>query len=257
MGAQRTVAWLSAIFLLLLIARHEYVWFVTFQAPTVFRYQQEDIPDRTKCSSTSCYRYYGPDTAPYLVERWPDVDFDTGEFYGGTVPIAQSDPNRTLYFIFKPAETGPVDEIVIWLNGGPGCSSLYGFTSENGPISWQTDTAASPGHRKNPLAWSEISNVLWVDQPVGTGFSQGEVHLVEQTELATDFAGFFENWERLFGIRNYRVYLTVRPHRLRSRKKEAHCSSDHAGRIICWPIYSIHCVCNVSSSGQVVLRPFW
>lgn len=79
-----------------------------------------------QCNSPSCYRFYNPKTAPYFIISWPDVEFETGEFYSGSIPIDENDPSRTLFFIFKPkhgvpAEFPDVEEVTIWLNGGPGC----------------------------------------------------------------------------------------------------------------------------------------
>ncbi len=84
------------------------------------------------CDSIPCFRYYNKQTAPYLIEQWPDVRFNTGEFYSGLIPIDESNPERNLFFIFKPAMDAPTNDITIWLNGGPGCSSLTGFFQENG-----------------------------------------------------------------------------------------------------------------------------
>ena len=53
--------------------------------------------------------------------------------------------------------------------GGPGCSSLGGFLLENGPISY-LNTKDRP--RKGANTWTQEANVIWVEQPVGTGFSQ-------------------------------------------------------------------------------------
>jgi hypothetical protein len=75
--------------------------------------QQDEARNKTKqplpgedagiaeCNSTSCYRYYHDQTKPYFIEHWPDVPFETGEFYGGSVPIDEDDPSRTLFFIFS------------------------------------------------------------------------------------------------------------------------------------------------------------
>lgn len=58
----------------------------------------------------------------------PDVNYDIGEMYAGNVPIANNQ-SENLYFVFQPKLGDPVDEITIWLNGGPGCRyyALYNY----------------------------------------------------------------------------------------------------------------------------------
>lgn len=48
------------------------------------------------------------------------MPFDLGEMYSGLIPIEEKDPSRALFFVFQPSINKPTDEIVIWLNGGPG-----------------------------------------------------------------------------------------------------------------------------------------
>lgn len=80
----------------------------------------------------------------------PYVDFDIGESYAGLLPISSEKNASELYFWFFPSPNPAADkEIVIWLNGGPGCSSLEGFLQENGPFLWQYGT-----YRPVPNAWS-------------------------------------------------------------------------------------------------------
>src|SRR3954451_25463691 len=96
----------------------------------------------------------------------PDVDFDAGESYAGTLFI-DNNPNNTnqLWFWFWPSENiNATDEIVIWLNGGPGCSSLDGFFQEHGPFLWQSGTYAP---QPNPFAWTNLTNVV-VCRPTST-----------------------------------------------------------------------------------------
>jgi len=59
------------------------------------------------------------------------------------------------------------DPLVFWLTGGPGCSSELAVFFENGPWKINEDLSLS----KNPYSWNEHSNIVFVDQPVGTGFS--------------------------------------------------------------------------------------
>ena len=96
--------------------------------------------------------------AAYVVDRLPNVNFDIGELYSGLVPIDKDNASRALFFIFQPTIGEPVDEITIWLNGGPGCSSLEGFLQENGRFIWQSGTFAPV---ENPYSWVNLTNVLW------------------------------------------------------------------------------------------------
>lgn len=153
--------------------------------------------------------YLNSQTQPYAVDgaNVPEVPFDIGESYAGTLPVDST--GKELFFWFVPT-TNPAasDEITVWLNGGPGCSSLDGFLHENGPVIWQ------PGqHRpvRNDWAWSNLSNVVWVDQPVGTGFSTGTVNATDEVDVATQFRGFWRNFVDLFSLQNRSVYVGFLP----------------------------------------------
>ncbi len=50
--------------------------------------------------------------------------------------------------------------------------------------------------------------MLWVEQPVGTGFSIGEVTATSQEEIAQDFIKFFKNFETIFGIKKFKIFVT-------------------------------------------------
>lgn len=79
--------------------------------------------------------------------------------------------------------------MTIWLNGGPGCSSTFALFAENGPFTIKDDLTLS----KNPYSWSTSSNLLYVDQPTGTGFSRASEKdlTVSEKEIAEDFYKFF------------------------------------------------------------------
>lgn len=50
----------------------------------------------------------------------PDVDFDVGESYAGSLPITEDpdDPNQLFWWFFPSLNPGAEKEILIWLNGG-------------------------------------------------------------------------------------------------------------------------------------------
>lgn len=113
--------------------------------------------------------------------------------------------SRALFFIFQPTVGAPVDEITIWLNGGPGCSSLEGFLQETGLFQWSWGEYAP---HINPYSWVNLTNVLWVEQPVGTGFSIGEVKATSEEDVAKDFVDFFLNFQSIFGISKFKIFVT-------------------------------------------------
>ena len=80
---------------------------------------QEEFDDRQ-----SSYRYYNDETKEYFIKELPLVKEDLGEIYSGSVPISDDQPDRTLFFVFKPAINTTSNDLTIWLDGGPGCSSL-------------------------------------------------------------------------------------------------------------------------------------
>ncbi|KAK0627147.1 carboxypeptidase cpdS precursor [Immersiella caudata] len=136
----------------------------------------------------------------------PEVGFDVGESYAGSLPISSSSTEQAnLFFWFFPS-TNPTasKEIVIWLNGGPGCSSLSGLLQENGPILWQTGTFKPV---RNPWAWNTLTNMIWVEQPVGTGFTTGPATAKSEEDVASQFNGFWKNFVDTFGIHGYKVYI--------------------------------------------------
>jgi vitellogenic carboxypeptidase-like protein len=86
------------------------------------------------------------------------------------------------YWFFEGPKDAPV---VVWLNGGPGCSSLIGLFAELGPLKIQEDCFTVT---KNPNGWNKIAHMLFIDQPIGTGYSfaNGKEHFTENQEEIVD-----------------------------------------------------------------------
>lgn len=124
------------------------------------------------------------------------------------MPISSEKNSSELYFWFFPSENSHADdEILIWLNGGPGCSSLEGLLQENGPFLWQYGTYKPV---KNNYNWNNLTNVVWVEQPAGTGFSNKGSTPAAQNEdqVAAQFSGFWENFVETFGLQHKKIYIT-------------------------------------------------
>ncbi|CAJ2505982.1 Uu.00g001120.m01.CDS01 [Anthostomella pinea] len=137
----------------------------------------------------------------------PEVPFDVGESYAGLLPISES-PNETrkLFFWFFPSTAAQnPDEIVVWLNGGPGCSSLSGLLTENGPFTWEAGTLAPV---QNPYSWTNLTNMVWIEQPIGVGYTQGTPDITNEVELATEFRGFWKNFISTFDMQKFDMYVT-------------------------------------------------
>jgi len=56
--------------------------------------------------------------------------------------------------------------------------------------------------------YSKAQNICRVEFPVGTGFSTGAVTATTEEQVAQDFIGFFKNWEIVFGIKNFKIFVT-------------------------------------------------
>lgn len=69
---------------------------------------------------------------------------------------------------------------------------------------WQDGTFAPV---QNPYGWNRLTNVIWVDQPVGTGFSQGTPTAQNEDDVAAQFMQFWANFVDTFDLTGYSVYI--------------------------------------------------
>ncbi|XP_071441643.1 venom serine carboxypeptidase-like [Hetaerina americana] len=88
--------------------------------------------------------------------------------YSGYLTVNET-YNSNLFFWFFPAMNEPENSpVLLWLQGGPGVSSLFGLFTENGPYFINDDDKTLS---LNPYSWTMNHSVIFFDQPVGTGFS--------------------------------------------------------------------------------------
>ena len=86
--------------------------------------------------------------------------------YSGYLDDNEND-KHLFYWFFESRNDPKNDPVVLWLNGGPGCSSLTGLFLELGPsrINENLDLVF------NPYSWNRNASVIFLDQPVNVGYS--------------------------------------------------------------------------------------
>ncbi|KAF9663816.1 hypothetical protein SADUNF_Sadunf17G0091300 [Salix dunnii] len=162
----------------------------------------------------------------------PNVSFQQ---FSGYVTVNKV-VGRALFYWLTEAVHDPLSKpLVVWLNGGPGCSSVaYGASEEIGPF--RINKTAS-GLYLNKFSWNSVANLLFLETPAGVGFSYsnrssdlfdtgdirtGRSHFMpaldelllcllvkESVHIATDSLEFLVGWMNRFPRYKHReVYLT-------------------------------------------------
>ncbi|KAJ1532677.1 hypothetical protein HK096_006326 [Nowakowskiella sp. JEL0078] len=101
------------------------------------------------------------------------------------------DSTKHFFFWFFESRSSPEsDPLILWLNGGPGCSSLTGLFMELGPC---RATESGSGTEYNEYSWNNNANIIFLDQPVNVGFSYSESGETTNTlDAAKDVYAFLQ-----------------------------------------------------------------
>ncbi|CAE6509142.1 unnamed protein product [Rhizoctonia solani] len=101
--------------------------------------------------------------------------------YSGYLDI---DDDKHLFFWFFESRANPAKApLVLWLNGGPGCSSSTGLLFELGPCNIAND---GQNTTYNKYSWNTHANMLFLDQPINVGYSYSKDGSVKTSPVAAE-----------------------------------------------------------------------
>ncbi|XP_019451019.1 PREDICTED: serine carboxypeptidase-like 34 isoform X1 [Lupinus angustifolius] len=131
--------------------------------------------------------------------------------YAGYVTVNKTHGRALFYWFFESTEKSQDKPLLLWLNGGQGCSSVgYGEAEELGPFFPQKSN--HPKLKLNPYSWNKATNLLFVESPVGVGFSytntSSDINELGDTITAKDSHNFVINWFKRFPqFRSHEFYI--------------------------------------------------
>lgn len=143
----------------------------------------------------------------HLVEElplWSGPAFPTDQ-WAGHLPADETGNKYFFYWLFAP-DTSDVHKedseipLIIWLNGGPGCSSMDGLWLENGPFRLRQGEYGDYHVTTDEYSWHKApAYTLYIDQPVGTGlsFTTNDHYPSNDEEVNIDFYYFLQSFFKL------------------------------------------------------------
>ncbi|MBA0571804.1 hypothetical protein Golob_002178, partial [Gossypium lobatum] len=138
----------------------------------------------------------------------PKVSFPQ---FSGYVTVNKVAGRALFYWLTESPNSPSSKPLVIWLNGGPGCSSVaYGASEEIGPF--RINKSAS-GLYLNKFSWNNVANLLFLETPAGVGFSytnrSSDLLDTGDRRTAMDSLEFLIRWLNRFPrYKNREVYIT-------------------------------------------------
>lgn len=148
-----------------------------------------------------------PDALDDEITEMPGLDHDPGfRQFSGYLHI--SDTDKYIFYWYVESQSRPEhDPVAYWTNGGPGCSGLYGFGTEMGPFIFGANGTVS----RNPYSWNRISNMLFVEQPAGVGFSYSnnpdDYHTGDHQAVLDQYAVILAFFDRFPEVRPNEFYI--------------------------------------------------
>ncbi|KAL0735735.1 hypothetical protein Bca4012_011945 [Brassica carinata] len=103
------------------------------------------------------------------------------ELETGYIGIGEEEQVQLFYYFIKSERNPKKDPLLLWLTGGPGCSAVSALLFENGPITFKVEgyNGGTPTLLSATNSWTKVASIIYLDQPVGTGFSYSKTQLLD------------------------------------------------------------------------------
>ncbi|XP_041009695.1 serine carboxypeptidase-like 18 isoform X1 [Juglans microcarpa x Juglans regia] len=118
----------------------------------------------------------------------------------GYVGVGEADEVQLFYYFVESERNPKKDPLLLWLTGGPGCSSFTAFVYENiGPLNFNYEDLDGnlPTLLLNPYSWTQVASIIFLDAPVGSGFSYARTsqgYNITDTISAAQTYQFLRKW---------------------------------------------------------------
>jgi len=135
-----------------------------------------------------------------LIKELPGLDGTLGTQYSGYVDLPGG---LHFHYMFTVSSGNPkTDPLVLWMNGGPGCSSMEGYLYELGPFHFTSESGAIGNNTltNNPNTWAQAANVIFLETPLGVGFSYSDSgnYTTNDNQTADLNLAFLQGWFKKF-----------------------------------------------------------
>ncbi|XP_022994394.1 serine carboxypeptidase-like 31 isoform X2 [Cucurbita maxima] len=168
------------------------------------------VPPALGLAKTQWPLHTDPSRQDDLVTNLPGQPLVGFRHFAGYVTVHEPHGRALFYWFYEAASHPDQKPLVLWLNGGPGCSSVgYGATQEIGPFIVDND---ANGLKLNDYSWNKEANMLFLESPIGVGFSYTntttDYHNLGNEFTANDAYTFLQNWFLKFpSYRNHTFYI--------------------------------------------------
>ncbi|XP_022850554.1 serine carboxypeptidase-like 17 isoform X9 [Olea europaea var. sylvestris] len=133
----------------------------------------------------------------------------------GYIGVGENEEVQLFYYFIESESNPNMDPLLLWMSGGPGCSGLVGFFYDIGPCTFDVENfdGSLPSIILNPYSWTKVANIIFIDAPVGTGFSYANTsqgYSSSDIKSAKDIFTFLRKNNAMQWLLNHPVFIKNR-----------------------------------------------